>query len=183
MLPALDRIDFAILRLLRNDGRISNKELAAKVGLAPSSCFERVKRLGESGILRGFHADVDLRALGMGLQAMIAVRLTQHSREIVESFRAHVLALPETVALYHLAGADDFLVHVAVRDADHLRDLALDAFTRRSEVARLETSLVFEHARPGTMPVIESKASRSEKDEKAAQKRNRQDAKEGKRLR
>lgn len=159
MLPGLDRIDFAILRLLRNDGRLSNKELAAKVGLAPSSCLARVRRLTQSGIVRGFHADIDPRALGMGLQAMIAVRLTQHSRAVVESFRAHVLALPETVAVYHLAGADDFLVHVAVRDADHLRDLALDAFTRRSEVAHLETSLVFEHARPTGVPACEEDES------------------------
>lgn len=183
MIPVLDRIDFAILRLLRNDGRLSNKELAAKVGLAPSSCLARVKRLGESGILRGFHADIDPRALGMSLQAMIAVRLTQHSREIVESFRAHVLALPETVALYHLAGADDFLVHVAVRDADHLRDLALDAFTRRSEVARLETSLVFEHARPGVVPGIDDDASkRLRKDDEPVEKRSRQDTKDAKKL-
>lgn len=151
--PQLDRIDFAILRALQNDARLSNKELAAKVGLAPSSCLARVKKLVDAGTLRGFHADIDPRALGIGLEALISVRLSQHSRELFESFRAHVLALPETVELFHVAGADDFLVHVAVRDADHLRDLALDAFTRRREVARLETSLVFEHSRKGALPI------------------------------
>ena len=67
---ALDRIDFDILAALQNDGRLSNKELAAKVGLAPSSCLERVRALRESGVLRGFRAEVDPEALGIHLQAI-----------------------------------------------------------------------------------------------------------------
>lgn len=170
----LDRIDFAILAALQNDGRLSNKELAAQVGLAPSSCLARVKRLVDSGILRGFHADIDPRALGVGLQALISVRLAQHSRELLESFRAHVLTLPETLALFHVAGADDFLVHVAVRDADHLRDLALDAFTRRREVARLETSLVFEYTHKGTLPIPGGEEAASSKKKEPPKRKKRQ---------
>ena len=151
--PALDRIDCALLAALQNDGRLSNKELAARVGLAPSSCLERVRRLRETGVLRGVHAELDPASVGIGLQALIAVRLRQHSRDLVEAFRAHVLSLHEVISLFHVAGANDFLVHVAVRDANHLRDLALDAFTRRDEVAHLETSLVFEHARSAEMPL------------------------------
>lgn len=182
MKAAMDRIDFAILRALQNDGRLSNKELAAKVGLAPSSCLVRMKRLTEIGVLRGFHADIEPRALGIGLQALISVRLAQHSRELLESFRAHALALPETVALYHLAGRDDFLVHVAVRDSDHLRDLALDAFTRRREVAHLETSLVFEHAHTGALPILESEPAKSVEPSKGKKptKRSRQNARDEK---
>lgn len=145
----LDRIDCDILAALQNDGRLSNKELAAAVGLAPSSSLERVRRLRENGVLRGFSARVDPAAVGVGLQAMIAVRLRQHSRELVDTFRSHVLSLREVVALYHVAGPDDFLVHVAVRDTDHLRDLAMDAFTSRDEVSHLQTSLLFEYAAAG----------------------------------
>jgi len=150
---SLDRIDCALLAALQNDGRLSNKELAAQVGLAPSSCLERVRRLREAGVIRGMHAELDPAAVGIGLQALIAVRLRQHSRNFVETFRTHVLSLHEVISLFHVAGANDFLVHVAVRDADHLRDLALDAFTSREEVAHLETSLVFEHARAPAMPL------------------------------
>lgn len=150
----LDRIDFAILSALQKNARISNKELAAQVGLAPSSCLERVRRLAADGVLRGSHAEVDPKALGVGLQAMIAVRLSRHSRELVEAFREHALGLPEVLALYHLAGANDFLVHVAVRDSDGLRDLALTAFTTRPEVAHLETALIFEHARGSELPCL-----------------------------
>ena len=147
-----DRIDDAILTALQNNARLTNKELAGRVGLAPSSCLERVRRLQQRGVLQGYRALVDPKALGVGLQAFVAVRLSQHSREVVESFRSHLLSLVEVVSVYHTGGENDFLVHVAVRDADHLRDLALDAFTTRQEVARLNTALVYEQLQPGVLP-------------------------------
>ena len=144
MKQAIDRIDRAILALLQKNARLSNKELAARVGLAPSSCLSRVQRLTKDGVLRGFHAFVAPDALGIGLQALIAVKLKQHSREKVRAFMRHLLGLPEVVALYPVTGAMDFQVHVAVRGTDHLRDLALDAFTVRPEVESIQTSLLFE---------------------------------------
>jgi DNA-binding Lrp family transcriptional regulator len=148
----LDRTDFEILAALQKNARFSNKELAALVGLAASSCLERVRRLTQRGVLKGFHAEVDPASLGIEIEAMIAVRLERHSREDVDRFRAHVMGLPETVALYHLSGANDFLVHVAVRDTHHLRELVLEAFTTRPEVAHLETALVFGHTRSAVLP-------------------------------
>jgi DNA-binding Lrp family transcriptional regulator len=148
----LDRIDFEILNLLQKDGRLSNKEVAAAVGVAPSTCFERIKRLRDEGIILGFHADVSEAALGITMQAMVAIQLKQHSRELVEAFYEHVLTLPEAIAVYHVAGRQDFMVHVVVRDTEHLRNLAMDAFTTRPEVAHLETSLIYaaqlKHALP-----------------------------------
>ena len=148
----MDRIDDAILAALQNDGRMSNKELAAAVGLAPSSCLERVRRLQDRGVLLGFRAEVSPTALNIGLQAFVFVRLAQHSRDVVESFRDHTLALPEVVGVYHVAGQEDFVVHVAVQDAEHLKNLTLDAFTTRTEVARLNTALVYEHLSRGGLP-------------------------------
>jgi DNA-binding Lrp family transcriptional regulator len=143
----LDRTDHRILAELQNDARLSNKELAARVGLAPSSCLERVRRLSRRGVLRGFHADVDPTALGVGLQALVGVKLQRHSLAAVRSVRDHLLSLPELVAMYHLGGTSDFLVHVAVRDVSHLRDFIVNALTTRPEVAHVETSLIFEHVR------------------------------------
>lgn len=148
--PALDRTDYEILEALQADARLSNKELAQRVHLAPSSCLERVRKLREAKILRGAHAEVDPAAFGVGLQAFIEVRLAKHSRREVEAFRSHVLALPEVQGLWHVSGQHDFLVQVAVRGSSHLRDLAMDQFTARPEVVQLETSLIFEHSRtPG----------------------------------
>ena len=148
----LDRIDFEILAALQNDARISNKELAALVQLAPSTCLERVRRLRASGALRGFHADVEPAALGIGLEALVSVRIRRHSRSLLEEFEAHILAQPETANLFHVAGAYDFMVHVVVRDAAHLRELALEAFTTRPEVEHMETALVFDHKQNPALP-------------------------------
>lgn len=141
---ALDRIDRALIAAVQEDVRRSNKELAARIGLSPSACLERMRRLRAAGVIRGAWAEIDPRALGIQLEAMIAVQLRQHARAGVEAFRAHVLALREVVAVHHVAGRADFLVQVAVRDAGHLRDLALDAFTSRPEVARIETSIIYQ---------------------------------------
>lgn len=149
----LDRTDFAILRLLRKNARLPNKDLASRVGVAPSTALERVRRLREAGVLQGFHAEVAPAAIGIGLQAMVAVRLARHSRPQVEAFHAHLLALPEVLSLYHVAGADDFLVHVGVRDSDHLRDFAMAALTSREEVAHIETHLIFAFKRSTDLPV------------------------------
>lgn len=148
----LDRIDSALLAHLQNQGRMPNQDLAAAVGLSPSACLERVRRLLGDKVVRGFHAEVEPRAFGIGLQAMIAVRLAAHTRAQVEAFHAYALELPEVVALYHVAGATDFLVHVVARDSDHLRSFALEAFTTRPEVAHLETSLIYEARRKHQLP-------------------------------
>ena len=153
-MEALDRIDYEIVRELRNNARLSNKELAATIGLAPSSCLVRVRGLQRDGVLKGFHADVEPTSLGVGLQAMISIRLQRHSKSIVESFRAHTLTLPEVRQLYHLAGANDFLVQVWVKDPEHLRDLIMTSFTAREEIAHIETGLIFEHAHSPDLPTF-----------------------------
>ena len=148
----LDRIDYQIVRLLRNNARLSNKELAQKVGLAPSTCLVRTRLLQQSGVITGFKAEVNALALGVGVQAMIAVRLKRHYKPDVEAFRQHALELPEVVRLYHVAGPIDFLAHVWAKDPEHLRDLAMTAFTAREEVSHIETELIFEHSSCQDMP-------------------------------
>jgi DNA-binding Lrp family transcriptional regulator len=106
-----------------------------------------VKRLEGSGALLGYHAEVDPRAYGVTLEALIAVRLEKHARGAIAAFERHLATLPEVRGVFHVAGANDYLVHVAVRDADHLRELALNAFSTRAEVAHMETSLIFSHRR------------------------------------
>ncbi|MBW8823625.1 MAG: Lrp/AsnC family transcriptional regulator [Xanthomonadales bacterium] len=149
----LDRIDLNLLRLLRKNARLPNKELAELSGVAPSTALERIRRLQQTGTLLGYHAEVAPAAVGIGLQAMVTVRLRRHSRALVDSFHTHLLGLHEVMAFYHLAGADDFLVHVGVRDSDHMREFALSAFTERDEVAHIETHLIFEFRRNPGLPV------------------------------
>jgi DNA-binding Lrp family transcriptional regulator len=148
----LDVTDRAILAFLQKDAGLSNKELARKIRLAPSSCLQRVRRLREAGALRGLHADVAPEALGIGLQAIVAVRLAHHLEKDVESFRSQLRSRPEVVNAYYVSGGVDFLVHVAVRDVAHLRRLGVEAFTSHRLVAHVETSLIFEHERAKGLP-------------------------------
>jgi DNA-binding Lrp family transcriptional regulator len=113
----LDPVDWRILRQLQDDASVTNKELAARVGLPTSSCHERVRRLRTIGVITAVRAVVDPAAVGRGLHAFIAIQLRPHRRELVESFTTAVLALPETLALYNVSGPEDFFVHVAVADS------------------------------------------------------------------
>ena len=143
----LDGIDRAILRLLHRDGRMPNNALARAVGVAPSTCLARVRSLRERGIIRGVHAEVDLAAIGRPLQAMVAVRLAAHAREDIRRFREVAPGLPGVLAVYHVTGGTDYLLHVAMRDTDALRQFVLDQVAAQPSVAHAETSLIFEHIR------------------------------------
>ncbi len=161
----LDRIDFALIALLQKNARRSNKELAARVGLAPSSCLERVRRLEREGVIQGWHALVDPRAVGVGLQALVMIQLGVHRRESFEAFADHLRELPELVRYFALGGAWDFLVHLAVRDSEHLRAVTLEGIASREEVRHFETVILFEHVRAPAMPQYppaeEERSSRS----------------------
>jgi len=150
----LDRTDFAILRLLQNDAGLPNKRIAAAVGLAPSSAHERIKRLRAEGVLLGAHAEVDPKAMGVGLQALFFIELAKHERDTVDRFMAEVVEIPEVRAAFLITGQHDMIVHVVVRDATHLKDLALDQFTNRSAVTRIETSLIYEARVRRELPLL-----------------------------
>ena len=140
----LDAIDRALVRALLDDGRLSNAELARRVGLPESTCSGRVRALRESGVVRGIHADIDHAALGQPMEAIIALRFAGHTRMSMDSFRERIAAVPGVIAAFHVAGADDFLVHVTATSSDDLRDLVLDHLTSVEGVAHAQTSLVFE---------------------------------------
>jgi DNA-binding Lrp family transcriptional regulator len=143
----LDRTDRALVAALQKNARISNKDLAGLVGLAPSTCLERVRALRARGVIHGFHADVDRAALGRSLEAIVAVRVRPHSRVHVDAFWEYALGRPEVIEVFHVTGADDFLVHVGVADMDGLRDFVLDRLTVRPEVAHVESHLIYAQGR------------------------------------
>jgi DNA-binding Lrp family transcriptional regulator len=149
---ALDRTDFGIIAALQKDVRLSNKELAAKVGLSPSACLERVRALRRAGVLAGAHADIAPAALGIGLQALIAIRLARHSRDSFTTLRNRLLELEEVIGIYHVTGQTDLLLHVAVRDVAHLRDTVVEKIATRKEVGATETSVIFEARRKAAWP-------------------------------
>lgn len=144
----LDATDRAILAMLERDGRMSYSRLAESVGLAESTCHKRVRALVASGVITGFHAEIDRGALGLRLEALISIRLHAHARGDLRRFQTYLEQLPATRHVYFVAGDRDFLLHVAVSDAAALRELVSDTLSLRPEVAATNTSLIFDHA-PG----------------------------------
>jgi DNA-binding Lrp family transcriptional regulator len=137
----LDSVDRALLAELQNDARQTNKALAGKVGVAPSTSLERVRELQTRGVITGFAARVDPAAIGRPMEAILSIQQGSSQRQATENLLEHAAALPETVRVMALTGTTDVIIHVAVRDMDHLRDLIWNLIERR-EVARIQSSLV-----------------------------------------
>jgi DNA-binding Lrp family transcriptional regulator len=145
-MAAMDSVDRAILRALAANARVSGAALAARIGVAESTVSLRMRRLHNAGYIRGFHADIDVGSLGITLQALISIRLVSIMREEVERFRQTAPSWPGVLALFQMAGVDDFLLHVAARNAADLRDFVLENLAGHPAVAHTETNLIFDHA-------------------------------------
>jgi DNA-binding Lrp family transcriptional regulator len=141
----VDKLDAAIVRELQRDARQTNRELAAKLSIAPSTCLERVRALRQRGVITGYHAAVDLAALNRNVQALLAVQVRPLSRQVIEGFKAYVAGLPEVLSVFVVAGGDDFLVHVAVQDIDHLHAFLMDRFSQRREIVGFRSSIIYQH--------------------------------------
>lgn len=141
----MDELDTAILRELQSNARMTNRDLAAAVGVSPTTALDRTRGLRARGVIRGASLDVDLAAIGRGVQALVAVRIRPPSRDIIEAFRDWVSGLPQTLGVFVTAGNEDFIIHVAVRDNDDLYSFVIDQLTKRREVADVRTSVVYQH--------------------------------------
>ncbi len=140
----LDETDLAILRELSASADITNKALADRVGLAESTCAHRVRMLKHRGVIRDIRVRLDGSALGYPLQGMIKVRMRNHTPDNVRDLFDALSRIPHVLQVFHVAGVDDFLVHVAVRSAEALRDIVLGHITVHPSVRSTETQLVFE---------------------------------------
>jgi DNA-binding Lrp family transcriptional regulator len=143
----LDELDTAILRELQVDARRTNRDIAAAVGVSPTTALDRTRALRDRGVIRGASLNVDLAAIGRPVQALIAVRIRPPSRRNIEAFRNWVTALPDTLGVFVTTGTEDFLIHVAVPDNESLYAFVIDRLTERADVADVRTSVVYEHLR------------------------------------
>jgi DNA-binding Lrp family transcriptional regulator len=141
----LDELDKAIVRELQSDARKSNRDVAAAVGVSPTTALDRTRALRTRGVIRGAILDVDLGTIGRPVQALIAVRVRPPSRKVIDSFRQWVLALPDILGMFVTTGNEDFILHVAVPDNKALYEFVIDKLTQRPELADVRTSMVYEH--------------------------------------
>ena len=139
----LDRYDLQILHTLQEDGRISNQDLADRIGLSPSPCLRRLRALEESGLISGYRALVDAKKLGLTLMALIHISMDQHTPERFGNFEAKVGEIPEVLECLLITGQDaDYQLKVVVRDMDAYQDLLLNRITRIKGVTGVHSSFV-----------------------------------------
>lgn len=139
----LDRYDLRILAELQRDGRISNQDLADRIGLSPSPCLRRVRLIEESGVIRGYTALLDAKTLGLTLMAIISVSMDRHTPERFEGFEAAIADIPEVLECLLITGRDaDYQLKVVVRDMDAYQDLLLNRITRIEGVSGVHSSFV-----------------------------------------
>ena len=150
----LDELDIRILQVLQSDARMTNRDLASAVRVSPTTALDRTRSLRNRGVIRRTVLDVDLAAIGRGVQALVSVRIRPPSREVIEAFRDWVSDLDQTLGVFITTGNEDFIIHVAVRDNDDLYAFVIDELTQRREVADVRTSVVYRHIKkhPVTPP-------------------------------
>ena len=143
----LDSYDRRILEIMQSDGRLSNQELAERIGLSPSPCLRRVRALEEAGVISGYRAQVDARKLGLTLMALLHISMDKHTPERFANFEQKIAALPEVIECLLVTGQEaDYQLKVIVRDMDAYQDLLLNRITRIEGVTGVHTSFVLRRA-------------------------------------
>ena len=138
----MDAIDRQIIAALQQNGRTTNAELARLSNLAASSTLERVRRLEERGVIRGYRALLEPQALGLHVQALVLINLDRHQAGPIGEFEDRIRAVPGVKACYHITGRYDYMLHLIARDIDHLRELVTHTIGSVRGVEKQETFLV-----------------------------------------
>jgi DNA-binding Lrp family transcriptional regulator len=149
----MDAIDRAILRELQQDGRLTNQELADRVGLTPSPCLRRVRQLEADGVIRGYRAVIDPAAVGRGFEVLVSVEV-RRDRRSVEEFEAALLDIPDVIEAYRLFGSPGCLLRIAVADLAAYERLWIERLTTLSGVTEVNSQIIMKRVKePGGLPV------------------------------
>lgn len=146
----LDAIDRKILRALQADGRISNQDLADRVGLSPSPCLRRVKALEASGVLQRYVALLDPAAVGQGLHAVVEVRLERQTSDTVARFEKEIVKFPQVLECHLMAGDWDYVLRVVARDLDDFREFCVNRLARIAGVGNVKSNISMKQVKYST---------------------------------
>jgi Lrp/AsnC family transcriptional regulator, leucine-responsive regulatory protein len=138
----LDQLDRNILKALQTNGKITNKDLADKIGLSPAPTLERVKKLEYSGIIKGYHAELDSQKLGLGVNTYVQISLKGHNKTKVDIFTAKMNKIDEVIECHHVTGSGDFLLRVVAKDIASYQLLMLEKISDIDVVDSLQTMVI-----------------------------------------
>lgn len=138
----LDALDLKILRALQSDGRLSNQELSERVALSPSACHRRVRRLEQAGVIAGYVALLDARALDRRAVVFVEITLTAQADEVLDAFERAVRGIPDVLECHLMAGDADFLLKIVARDGDDFARIHRQHLAKLPGVAQMRSSFV-----------------------------------------
>ena len=144
----MDHIDRHTLKALQKDGRKKNSDLAKETGLAPSTMLDRVKKLEEKGILKGYRAVVDPEKLGLKAQGFACISLDRHRVKDIETLEDEINKIPNVRACYHITGRFDYLLHVVAPDLGDLGNLIKQKLATIPGMGKIETFIVYSEVKP-----------------------------------
>jgi DNA-binding Lrp family transcriptional regulator len=145
----LDRFDVAILRTLQQEARLTNAELAERIGLSPAPTWRRVRRLEEQGYITGYRAEIDRRLVGLGVLAFVRVDAERNNAAATRALEEAIRRVPEVVACHYISGAGTFELHVVTTDLDAYSRLAMDTLLKLPNVKDLHTSFSLGEVKAG----------------------------------
>jgi DNA-binding Lrp family transcriptional regulator len=139
-METLDKFDLAILNELQTDGRLSNAELASRVGLSAAPCWRRVRALEESGFIKGYRAEIDRHKIGLGVLAFVRLDADRNAGDVLRGLEEAIRALPEVVSCHYISGTGTFELQVVSRDLNSFSQFARDVLINLPNVKDLHTS-------------------------------------------
>ena len=151
----LDDTDKQILNILQENGRITNAELASRVGISPPPMLERVKKLEKRGFIKKYVALVDPDAVGKGTMALVSVSLDRHRIKSIDQFMRAIERLPEVMECYHITGEEDYLLKVAIKDIHEYENFVLQKLTKIPALSKIKTSFILSTVKYETNFLIE----------------------------
>lgn len=138
----IDKTDLKILKILQDNGRITNLQLSNEIGLSPAPTLERVKKLEKSGIIKSYHAVVNAEALGLGMHAFMQVTLLRHKNNAIANFNEQVKQIDEIVECFYITGGSDYLLEILVKDVQAFEKLVMGKLSKIPEIGHMQTLVV-----------------------------------------
>ena len=138
----LDQIDLQILRIMQENGKVSNIQLSAMIGLSAAPTLERVKKLEKSGIIKNYHASLNQEALGLNIQTFMQITLSRHKNNAITNFIEQINAIENITECYHITGSSDYLLKIVVKDMSAYERLVMDKLSKIEEIAQMQTQVI-----------------------------------------
>jgi len=138
----IDKTDLKILKILQEDGRITNLQLSSEIGLSPAPTLERVKKLEKIGVITSYHAELDKEALGLGVHTFMQITLLRHKNNAITNFISQIEKIEEVVECYHITGGSDYILRIITKNMAAYERLVMDKLSKLEEIGQMQTQVI-----------------------------------------